>query len=639
MGAYEGAAVTVLARGWQQRVLVTADITGTNNAAGTFTGTLLTNSAADCQYVGNYLCAPSRIDGITFTNSSQGGGGIFAHGWVHYTEIANNRVFNNGGTLSGGIVIGQAETPPAAFDSTGLTEVPFLLNHHLNVHHNSVTHNTAYGDELNSNTPAAAGGVTLCDGSDYYQFSFNWVCGNLSMGDGGGMAHFGFSYDGLIDHNWFVFNQSTNPTLTTYGGGLIVEGVGPDGTLCENSTTIDLDCPPQLADGVGPGLMISNNLFQGNTAEGGSGGGLRLQHVNGTEVQRNPSNPAAWYEVNVVNNIIVNNVAGWGGGGVSLLDALRVNFINNTVAHNDVTATAGVLFDTNVAPNANVPPPGCDPTVVPPPPACTNTSVTNSPFMVAGLEADLNSGLLSGVMTNPTVVCPLHPNCTKFSNPVLLNDIFWQNRSFRITTGAIPAPGLETAVQLVPALQQSTTGACPTTGAVTGGPGPNYWDIGVYGDTSQTPNSGSGYSLHPTFSILTSTSGYTGNGNRSSDPHFGAQYCNGSRVPPEIVTLLCSGPNGNGNAQGCLQPGTVGISLTVPPGITDSIYAGPAFSLTPAATVDEGSNWINMFYGPLSLSNPTIQSGATGYGVPLGNYNATAGGLSGAHLGPPYPNQ
>jgi hypothetical protein len=63
----------------------------------------------------------------------------------------------------------------------------------------------------------------------------------------------------------------------------------------------------------------------------------------------------------------------------------------------------------------------------------------------------------------------------------------------------------------------------------------------------------------------------------------------------------------------------------VPPGITDSTYAGPAFSLTPAATVDEGSNWVNMFYGPLSLSNPTIVSGGTGYGVPLGNYAPVAG--------------
>jgi hypothetical protein len=664
MGAYEGAALTVLGRGWEQRVLDTADVTGTNNAAGTFTGTLL-NSTTDCQgqYVGNFLCAPSRIDGMSFTDSSQGGGGIFLHGWNHYLEISNDRVYNNGGTLAGGITVGQAETPPGTIAADGYTQLAFLLNQYVKIHHNSITHNTAYGDELNSNTPAAAGGVTLCDGSDYYKFNYNWVCGNLSMGDGGGVAHFGFSYNASIDHNWVLFNQSTNPTLTTYGGGIIAEGVGPDGTLCENSTTVDLDCPPQLPDGTGPGLVIAFNVLQGNTAESGSGGGLRLQHVNGTDVQRSPTTPANWYTVNVNNNIIVNNVAGWGGGGVSMLDALLVNFTNNTVAHNDTTATAGVLFDTNVAPDANVPPPGCDPTLVPLPPACSNASVTQSSFMAGGLQADLNSGLLTGVMTAGThAACPAtHPNCDKFSDPYMTSDIFWQNRSFRITTGAIPAPGLETTVQLVPALQQTTTGACVAGGSTTppanngnGSPPPSvpyYWDIGVYGDANSSPNSGSGYRLYPIHSVLTSTAGYTssstGGGafNSSTAPAFPTQYCNGSRVPPEIASQLCAGPGGNSygnaNAQGCMQPGAVGISLTVPPGITDSVYAGPAFSLTPAATVDEGSNWINMFYGPLSLSNPTSApaAGGTSYGSvpPLGNYQPPGAG-AGARLPAPYPN-
>jgi hypothetical protein len=159
----------------------------------------------------------------------------------------------------------------------------------------------------------------------------------------------------------------------------------------------------------------------------------------------------------------------------------------------------------------------------------------------------------------------------------------------------------------------------------------------VYGDPDAT-HSGSGNRLNPTHSIL-SSGNYTGAGDRANDPHFGALYCNGSRVPPEIAPSLCSGTNGQANAQGCVQPGQVGISLTVPPGITDSTYSGPAFSLTPAATVDEGSNWINMFYGPLSLSNPTFQKGAAGYGAPLGNYNAGSGGPSGANLPAPYPNQ
>src|SRR4029077_20192654 len=59
----------------------------------------------------NYLCNPSRIDGMTFSDSSQGGGGILLHGWNHNTEVSNNRVINNAGTLTGGITIGEAEVP------------------------------------------------------------------------------------------------------------------------------------------------------------------------------------------------------------------------------------------------------------------------------------------------------------------------------------------------------------------------------------------------------------------------------------------------------------------------------------------------------------------------------------------------
>jgi hypothetical protein len=615
MGAYEGAAITVLAKGLENNNTANCD---TLNNAGCIPLNNRTGRGGDCNvsspfYQSNFLCNPSRVDGITFSNSSQGGGGIFLHGWNHYTEVANNRVYNNSGTLGGGIIVGQSETPPSTIDAAG-NEIPFMLNHHVNVHNNSVTGNTAYGDELNSNTPAASGGITFCDGSDYYRFNNNWVCGNLSMGDGGGMAHFGFSVNGDIEHNVFVFNQSTNPTLTTYGGGLVIEGVGPDGTLCENSTTIDMDCPPELSDGVGPGLVINANLFQGNTAESGTGGGLALLHVNGTDVQRNPSNPRNWHSVTVTNNIFANNVAGWAGAGVSLQDAVLVNFVNNTVVSNDTTGTAGVLFDTNVAPNANVPPPGCDPTQ--PNSAtnnCTNTAVTQSPFLPAGLETSPHSLLLSSVFSNPSVVCPTgHPNCTKFSNPILANNLFWQNRSFRITTGAQGTPGgLQTAVTLVPQLSQSVTGTCPS--------GANYWDIGVFGDTGPN-NHGSTFTLNPQWSFLTDATDYPSGSNFGAPPSFTAQYCNGSRIAPEIVSQLCTS---TANAPGCIQPGTVGIQ--VPPGVPDSTYAGPGFSLNPSATVDEGSNWINMLYGPLSLSNATAYKASNTALPPLGNYAPVAG--------------
>src|SRR6202035_5576627 len=184
----------------------------------------------------------------------------------------------------------------------------------------AVTFNSAYGDELNSTSAAAAGGVTFCSGADNYVLDFNWVCGNMSTGDGGGVGHYGFSYNGTISHNAILFNQSNNPTLTSWGGGLLVYGMQTDATICETSL-IDIDCPASLSIGAGPGLVIDHNLLQGNTAESGSGGGLRIQMVNGNDVQANPSHPEQWYGVRVANNIIVNNVAGWAGGGVSLQDS------------------------------------------------------------------------------------------------------------------------------------------------------------------------------------------------------------------------------------------------------------------------------------------------------------------------------
>ena len=213
-------------------------------------------------YASNFQCNPSRIDGLSITNSSQGGGGIFAHAWTHNLEISNNRIYNNTGTLTGGISIGQGESPdallagnggePIGFDQQPWTcvptavvlglqnpspvgflandQLPYCYNVNVNVHHNSVTQNSSIGDEVFSGTPAGAGGVSMCIGADYYKFNYNWVCGNLSTGDGGGFSHIGFSWKGDIEHNSILFNQSTNPTIPTNGGGIIVMGAAPDGT-------------------------------------------------------------------------------------------------------------------------------------------------------------------------------------------------------------------------------------------------------------------------------------------------------------------------------------------------------------------------------------------------------------------------
>lgn len=597
MGAYEGAAITVLGKGVR-------DVPNPNggglmadpNCTANGICTPLTNSADDCNaYGSNFLCNPSRIDGITFTNSSQGGGGIFLHGWNHYTEVANNRVSSNAGTLTGGITIGQVETPDGTIGGAdGVTELPFAYNTYVNVHNNAVTNNAAYGDEINSTTPSSAGGVTFCTGADYYKFNYNWVCGNISSGDGGGVAHFGFSYNGNIANNWVLFNQSNNPTLPTYGGGIVAMGVPPDGTFCENSL-VDIDCAPQLSDGVGPGLVIDSNLLMGNTAESGKGGGLRLQLVNGTDVQRSPDDPSQWHAVKVINNIIGNNVAGWAGGGVSLQDAVNVSFINNTVISNDTTASSGVLFNTDAATQANVGPPNC--TTVGAETTCQ--PITTSTYQPAGFETAPHTSNLMAAFTGASGDCPDGmDNCTQISNPLMQNNIFWQNRTFYITVGGLNAgiQGLQNIVTLNPTLNQAgqTTGYCD--------PNAVYWDIGIAGDTAAN-NHGSGFTLNPTYSILTDASDYPNANNRGGNPRVISQYCNGSRIPPE--------QGGNG--------------IQVPPGISDTVIPNPLFSLTPSAVPDEGNNWINMQYGPLSLVNPAVQT-TPGTNTPaLGNYAIEAG--------------
>ena len=691
MGAYEGAGITVLAKGvrYPQGVEVFGtgpDTTAGNNIAhegqmppGTV---LLTNSPADCNTLGtgaqtgyssNFQCNPSRIDGLSITDSSQGGGAIFAHAWAHNLEISNNRIYNNTGTLTGGISLGQGESPDALLtgnggDPVGLDqepwtcvpgalsngiqnvsppgflandELPFCYNVFVNIHHNAVTQNSSIGDEVFSGTPAGAGGVTFCTGSDYYKFDYNWVCGNLSTGDGGGIAHLGFSYKGDIEHNSVLFNQSTNPTIPTNGGGIVIMGGAPDGAIpgsaagTECGSITDVDCAPGLSDGTGPGLVINANLIMGNGAESGSGGGLRFQDVDGSELSLFPNGdqsvtrpdvlpgfagsatasttyPTPWHWITVTNNIISNNVAGWDGAGVSFQDALAVDFINNTVASNDSTASSGVLFDTLGAPVASAPGSNCT--------QSGSGGTTKSCPQPAGLVTTRNTAALTasvGALTCPTGhgTSGNNATCRNFSVPLLDNDVFWQNRSFYIGVGSLGGGTLnqQNVVTLYNAFTNTSAASQPTADAtaangagtiVSGGTGacvtpntaPNYWEIGVRGDTGPG-NHSAGLTLAPTYSVLTDASDYgplngnNGTHNTANNPTVLSQYCNGSRTPPEFMSL----------------------GYQVPPGISDATVPNPIFNLTPAATVDEGNNWINISWGPLALTNAVT-------GTTLGNY-------------------
>jgi hypothetical protein len=669
LGAYEGAGITVLAKGVKYPPGVNVFGTGPDTSAGSFiphegqfpvpTVELTANDCGDSNsnpYPSNFQCNPSRIDGLSITNSSQGGGGINVHGWGHNLEIANNRIYNNTGTISGGIIIGQGEAPDAlvsgnngdpvgynggtlaGFDQQPWTCVsgavvpannplgydqvvsppgyvngqmlPFCYNLNVNVHNNSIIDNSSIGDELFSSTPAGAGGVTFAVGADYYKFTYNWVCGNLSTGDGGGFAQLGVSFTGEIEHNSILFNQSKNPTIPTNGGGLIVMGTPPDGSNNSGvecgSTIADADCAPGLSDGTGPGLLINANLVMGNSAESGSGGGIRLQHINGTEIAHfpdgttycpSPSN-CIWNSVQLTNNIIVNNVAGWDGAGISLQDAIAASIVNNTIMSNDTTASSGVLFNTLGAPLSSSP--WC-------PSGNTSSCVTTSTPQIAGVvsvphSAPFIGGKPAGLKCAFSADRGSTTTCIGASDPLLYNDVIWQNRSFYIGvvgpgTGTLNQQnvvGLFDAFSGTSAPSQGATGACSS--------GVSYWEIGVRGDTGPS-NHSSGYSLAPDFSVLTDAGDY-GAHNLGSNPTVVSQYCNGSRVPPEAA---CTDANGH----------TIPCGYQVPPGISDATVPNPVFSLLPSATVDEGNNWINMSWGPLSLVNPTD--------TVLGNYALAAG--------------
>ncbi len=176
----------------------------------------------------------------------------------------------------------------------------------------------------------------------------------------------------------------------------------------------------------------------GNSADSGSGGGMRLQNINGTDGGNFPTTPSRLEShYFITNNIIVNNVAGWDGAGISLLDALNTDIINNTIMSNDTTASSGVLFDTIGAPLASGPGMNCQ----------QNGSNTSCPHP-AGMVSIQNS-VVADCELPATITCPpghgpggtgttaTNGACRKISYPELYNDVLCQNRLFYIAVGAL----------------------------------------------------------------------------------------------------------------------------------------------------------------------------------------------------------
>jgi hypothetical protein len=543
LGSEEGAGITVLAKNLPANRC-------RGGATSTF-GHRVTES--------NFRCQPSRIDGISVTGGDAGGG-IYVNGWAHGLEISNNRVYGNAGAYHGGVRVGvpylEIETLPARL-TTGQRISGFGYDINVKIHHNQISKNGMV--EPPAGPGGAGGGISICAGTDNYSIDHNFVCGNFSASDGGGIGHLGFSQNGTIAYNEVLFNQSFQQTASTHGGGIIVLGEPP--------------VAGALSLGTGD-VTIDANLIRGNFAEGGQGAGIRLQQVNGADVARYPQSAQSvrWHRVSLTNNMVVNNVAGWAGGGISMSDTLRASIVNNTIMSNDSTGIAGVVLAGTVALPAATP----------------GVAGVGRPSP-SGLVSELTSAALLGAIANGGLRA-----ANAISQPTeLANNIIYRNRSFyysgdgRLCVGnTLAAPSGRCTVLR----DQSATGQCPT--------GAAYWDLGVLGDAGPGPGPAR---LNPTYSILTSPGGYPGPGNQATTaPGLVTPYCNGSRMMPELG------------------------SVTNPPTV---------FNLQVAATVDEGNNYVNLRYGPLFIENPITKTtfgdyhiantGSAAYnrGTPLGAPN------------------
>ncbi len=296
----------------------------------------------------------ARVDGFTIYGSLLGGG-VFVPRDVHGLKIGNNRIISNQGMFSGGIAIG---TQDAGMPGN---------NDGMLIHDNMIIKNGGI---------TGGGGVSIFDLAPNYVVTNNTIAGNLTRGNGGGVCHEGLSTNGLIVNNRIFANEVFyGVNVGGEGGGIYVSG--------------DL-VPGLVSPGAGT-VTICGNLIQGNLAGGASGGGISAKSFNGQDVQDNPGQTSLWHALYVFNNMIVNNVSGLAGGGVSLQDVARSFIVNNTIANNDSTATSRLAFP---------------------------AGALNSTPQGAGLVAHAHTAAIT------------NGSGQAFSPPVLADNIIWYNRSF-----------------------------------------------------------------------------------------------------------------------------------------------------------------------------------------------------------------
>lgn len=411
----------------------------------------------------------ARIDGFNISGADTGGG-VVVNGFADYLEISNLKIVNNSAFYAGGIRVGH---PFVAQDE----QYADAQNNYINIHHNAVVQN--------GGLDGAGGGIALHTGSDSYAVTSNYVCGNFTMADGAGIAHFGLSDKNtnnsdypLIADNRITFNENFNQGAPTNGGGLLIAGA-----------------PPLVTGSLSPGagnVQVLRNLIQGNSSGAGDGGGIQLSRVNGQDVRVSNNNRRVRYDyrVDIMNNIIVNNVAGLSGGGISLQDTLGANILYNTIANNDNASTSGSAFSPGLPSKSN-PQPGA--------------GIASHGHIDLNLPSSADPG---------------------YSVPALSNNIIYQNRMFYWLLDGTEVDNVR-------------TGLCPD---ISGAVGLNCADVpGVPGNFSGADPVFSDLAVIGTAGSLSCTDCVDTNG---GNPEFVAAGFNGSRQTvvnvPETTTAIAA---------------------------------------------------------------------------------------------------
>jgi parallel beta-helix repeat protein len=258
----------------------------------------------------------------------------------------------------------------------------------------SITNNV-----VESNGGTFGGGLTLGqpyvgdNNNDNATVRYNRILHNGGSRLAGGVGIFNGADSYEVDHNEICGNFSAE-----YGGGLAHSGNSPGGEIHHNrilgnegfdeggglivggELRVGALGTPAGGTSSATGIDIRQNLIEGNLSND-DGGGIRLLAPLTALVQ-------------IRNNMIVNNVATDIGGGIALDDASNVQIVNNTIANNDSTSTA---VDATGAPRG------------------------------AGITSTPHSSYFT-------------PGGSNFSNPVLFNNIFWQNHAYGWNGATLTGP-------------------------------------------------------------------------------------------------------------------------------------------------------------------------------------------------------